>query len=73
MASSSAQRIIRGVTRLPNRWPVADRRPFSFAVHHDDSFPPGDPETLGPADRGALRGRNMGSDFPRWWMVNVPW
>ena len=63
MASSSAQRIIRGVTRLPSAgpWPTDD--PFLFAVHHDDSFPPGDPETLGPADRGALRGRNMGSDF----------
>jgi hypothetical protein len=60
MASRGA---IRGMTRLPESGPWPTEDPFLFAVHHDDSFPPGDPSTLGPADRSSLRGRNMGADF----------
>jgi redox-sensitive bicupin YhaK (pirin superfamily) len=41
-------------------WKTVD--PFLFCVYHDDLFPKGQPDTLGP-DRALLRGRDITSDF----------
>jgi len=41
-------------------WKTFD--PFLFCVYHDDLFPKGQPDSLGP-DRALLRGRELTSDF----------
>lgn len=41
-------------------WKTID--PFLFCVYHNDQYPKGQPDTLGP-DRALLRGRDITSDF----------
>jgi redox-sensitive bicupin YhaK (pirin superfamily) len=50
--------LIKSVEPIGFQWKTVD--PFLFCVHHDDTYPAGNPE-MGP--NASLAGRNLGSDF----------
>lgn len=62
---------IRQVVPLAQQWPGID--PFLFSVHHRDTYPAADGNTMRPD--ASLAGRNLGQDFSGrdgWSMYHAP-